>query len=101
MEIKSTYNKNSYESESDVIEKYISTELLIIDEVGAQSGSDYEVNTMFRIINSRYERMKPTFLISNLSEEDLSEYIGERTIDRFYENHGAVFVFDWESYRRS
>lgn len=100
MEIKETYNKNSSETEREVIDIYTNTEILIIDEVGAQSGSDYEVTTMFRIINARYENMKPTFLISNLSEEDLSQYIGERTIDRFYENHGAVFVFDWESHRR-
>ena len=101
MEIKATYNKNSHETEREVMETYTRTELLVIDEVGAQSGSDYEITTMFRIINSRYENLKPTFLISNLSESDLSEYIGERTIDRFYENHGAVFVFDWESHRRS
>lgn len=101
MKIKSTYNKNSPDTERDVIEIYTKTDILILDEVGAQSGSDYEVSTMFRIINSRYENLKPTFLISNLSEQDLSEYIGERTIDRFYENHGAVFVFDWESHRRS
>lgn len=100
MEIKATYNKNSTMTEREVIGKYTSTDILILDEVGAQSGSDYEITTMFRIINSRYENLKPTFLISNLSEEDLSEYIGERTIDRFYENHGAVFVFDWESHRR-
>jgi len=100
MEIKSTYNKNSNLTEKEILYKYTSSEILIIDEIGAQSGSDYEITTMFRIINSRYENMKPTFLISNLSEEDLSKYIGERTIDRFYENHGAVFVFDWESHRR-
>lgn len=100
LEIKSTYNKNSLKTEGDVLYEYTSPEILIIDEVGAQSGSDYETTTMFRIINSRYENMKPTFLISNLSEDDLSKYIGERTIDRFYENHGAVFVFDWESHRR-
>lgn len=99
--IKATYNKNNSDTELCIMEKYSNVELLILDEVGVQSGSDYESTIMFRIINSRYENMKPTFLISNLSEEDLSQYIGERTIDRFYENHGAVFVFDWESHRRS
>ena len=61
---------------------------------------DKKMMLMFRVINKRYEDMKPTFLISNLSESDLSKYIGERTIDRFHENHGAVFVFNWDSYRR-
>lgn len=99
--IKSTYNKNSEKTEIDIINKYSTVDVLIIDEVGVQAGSDYESMIMFRIINSRYENMKPTFIISNLSEKDLSEYVGERTIDRFYENNGAVFIFDWESERRS
>jgi DNA replication protein DnaC len=97
--IKATYKKDSQETELMIIKKYISTDLLIIDEVGAQSASEYETLTLFRIINARYENLKPTILISNLSEKDLSAYIGERTIDRFRENHGAVFVFDWESSR--
>ena len=98
-EIKSIYRKESQDSETDIIKKYTGTELLIIDEVGAQSNSEFETITLFRIINSRYENMKPTILISNLSEFDLTNYIGERTIDRFKENNGAVFVFDWESLR--
>lgn len=99
-EIKATYRKDSQESELDIIRHYTHANLLIIDEVGAQSNSEFETVTLFRIINSRYENMKPTILISNLSESDLTKYIGERTIDRFKENNGAVFVFDWESLRR-
>lgn len=99
-EIKATYNKSSLETEADVMSKYCNARLLILDEVGVQLGTDFEASILFRIINKRYENMKPTFIISNLAEKDLSDYIGQRTIDRFYENHGAVFVFDWESHRR-
>lgn len=99
-EIKATYNKSSQETERDVIAKYSDVDLLVIDEVGAQVGTDFEAMLMFRIINARYENMRPTFIISNLTEADLSTYIGERVVDRFHENHGAVFVFNWDSYRR-
>ncbi|KAA6208087.1 ATP-binding protein, partial [Avibacterium paragallinarum] len=43
---------------------------------------------------------KPTILISNLSEDELSRYVGERIIDRMREGKGAVINFDWESYRQ-
>lgn len=99
-EIRGTYHKNSEDNELDILKKYTNTELLILDEVGAQSGSDFETIMLFRIINSRYENMKPTFIISNLTSEDLSKYIGERTVDRFYENNGAVFIFNWDSHRK-
>lgn len=99
-EIKNTYNKHVVETELDILKKYTAPELIVLDEVGAQGGTDYEAQLMFRIINSRYEDMKPTFLISNLTEKDLEKYIGERVVDRFHENHGAVFVFNWDSYRR-
>ncbi len=98
--VKSTYRKNSEDSESNIIAQYSTAGLLIIDEIGVQSGTDFESNIIFRIINRRYEEMKPTFIISNLSMSDLEGYIGQRTVDRFRENHGAVFVFDWESHRK-
>lgn len=99
-EIKATYRKDSNESEMDILRHYTDPQLLILDEIGVQNGTDYESNMLFRVINKRYEDMKSTILISNLSEGELTEYIGHRTIDRFYENHGAVFVFNWESARK-
>ncbi len=99
-EVKATYSKGSERTEMDIIDKYTVCGLLVIDEVGVQAGTDFESNLIFRIINKRYEDMKPTFLISNLTINDLETYIGQRTVDRFRENHGAVFVFDWESHRK-
>lgn len=82
------------------MEIYTDKDLLIIDEVGVQFGSESEKIILFEIINERYEQMKPTILISNLSEDELSRYVGERIIDRMREGKGAVINFDWESYRK-
>ena len=98
--IKSTWNKDSDESEADAIHFYINKELLVIDEIGVQFGSESEKIILFEIINGRYEEMKPTILISNLSENELSDYTGERVVDRMREGGGAVIAFDWESYRK-
>lgn len=45
---------------------------------------------MFEIINTRYERMRPTILISNQSKEELSAFIGERVIDRMNDGGAAA-----------
>lgn len=96
---KATWAKNSEECDSDVIEMYASPDLLIIDEVGVQFGSDVEKMILFEIINSRYENLKPTILISNLPKEELATFVGERVIDRMNDGGGCTLTFTWESYR--
>lgn len=96
---KSTWSKNSERTEYDVIHAYTDPDLLIIDEVGVQFGSDSEKMILFEIINTRYESMKPTILISNLPLEELSGFIGERVIDRMSDGGGCTLSFTWDSYR--
>ncbi|WP_181944086.1 ATP-binding protein, partial [Klebsiella pneumoniae] len=68
-EFKSTWSKTATRSEEDVIRFFTKPDLLIIDEVGIQFGSKAEEMIMFEIINTRYERLKPTILISNLPKD--------------------------------
>ncbi|WP_407704522.1 ATP-binding protein [Winslowiella arboricola] len=96
---KSTWSKNAERSEHEVITAYTDPHLLIIDEVGVQFGSDAEKMILFEIINTRYERMKPTILISNLPKDELSAFIGERVIDRMNDGGGCTLAFTWDSYR--
>lgn len=96
---KSTWSKNSDRTEAEVIRIYTDPELLIIDEVGVQFGSEAEKLILFEIINTRYERMMPTILISNLPKDELAAFIGERVIDRMNDGGGCTLAFTWESYR--
>nr|WP_108943311.1 ATP-binding protein [Morganella morganii] len=96
---KSTWSKNSTETEAGVIKVYTDPDLLIIDEVGVQFGSEAEKLILFEIINTRYEKMKPTILISNQTREELSLFIGERVIDRMSDGGGCTLAFTWGSYR--
>lgn len=100
-EVKETYRRDSEHSEREVIDSLIYPDLLILDEVGVQFGSDTEKMILFEIINGRYEQVKPTVVISNLAKEALGEFIGERSIDRLRENGGRLIVFDWNSHRRN
>ncbi|WP_058912844.1 ATP-binding protein [Entomohabitans teleogrylli] len=100
-EFKSTWSKNSARTEDDVIRHFTRPDLLIIDEVGVQFGTEAEKLIMFEVINTRYERMRPTILISNQSKEDLAAFIGERVIDRMNDGGGCTLAFTWGSYRSS
>jgi DNA replication protein DnaC len=97
--VKNTFNKKSEESESDVINLLTYPDLLIVDEIGIQYGSDFEHNLLFDIINERYEKRRPTLLISNLTPKEVRSTLGERIYDRLREDGGQCVPFSWESHR--
>lgn len=98
--VKETYGRDSAMTERDAIRSFVKPDLLILDEVGVQFGSDTEKLILFEIINGRYEEVKPTIVISNLAKEALEQFLGERSFDRLREGGGRLVVFDWPSYRR-
>lgn len=99
--IKATYNRyEAKETETSVINNLINRDLLIIDEVGVQFGSEAEKVLFYQVINGRYDNVLPTVLISNLTAQELEKFVGERCFDRLKEGSGAVLSFDWDSYRR-
>ncbi len=97
--IRETWRPENAERESDVMERLVRHDLLILDEVGMQFGSDAERLLLFDVLNGRYEDLKPTVLISNLTVGELPDYLGERLMDRLRENGGVVVPFTWGSER--
>jgi DNA replication protein DnaC len=97
--VKDTYNKGGKETEQEAINAFITPDLLVLDEVGVQFGSDAEKLILFEILNGRYENIKPTILLSNLDADKIRGALGDRIIDRMRENGGLMLVFDWKSER--
>lgn len=97
--IKDTWSKRSGETEGEAIASMVFPDLLILDEVGVQFGSDFEKNLLFDVLNERYEKRKPTLFLSNLSINDVAAFLGERVMDRLREDGGDVLPFQWDSYR--
>lgn len=98
--IKDTWSRDSHETEAEAIRAMTGPDLLVLDEIGVQFGSDTEKNLTFDLLNERYERRKPTLLLSNLAKEDVAKFLGERVMDRLREDGGRVITFDWDSHRR-
>ena len=102
-QIRETYSAGAGETEAGILAALVAVDLLVLDEIGASKSapSDFELLTLFAIINGRYERMLPTVIISNLKADELVGAIGERCIDRLREGAPIVVKFKWESARRS
>lgn len=99
--IRATYDRRVEQSEGDILENLIQPSLLVIDEIGVskEKPSDFELTTLFAIINGRYEELRPTVIVSNLDISQLPQAIGERCMDRLREGGGVVVPFEWESAR--
>lgn len=85
--------------EEAALREFCSPDLLIIDEVGVQAGSESEERLLTEVINDRYESRSPVILISNLDLQALERYLGFRAMDRLCED-GRVLPFTWQSWRR-
>lgn len=97
--VRETWGRESEpDAERHVISELTNCDLLIIDEVGVQMGTENEKVILFEIINGRYENMNSTIVISNLDKAGISELISERSVDRITEG-GGTLVFNWPSYR--
>jgi DNA replication protein DnaC len=101
LRVKDTWSRDSTEHEREAIRRFVRPDLLILDEVGVQFGSEAEKMILFQIINGRYELSKPTIVISNLDEAGVIANLGERCVDRLREGGGQVVVFNWQSHRRA
>lgn len=107
---KRSMDRNAGYAEGDVINELASFDLLVIDEVGAQAGTQYELGVLHEVFDRRYNSVRPTVVVSNLparSRQDangkhapsLEQYIGARALDRLRENGALLVGFTWASAR--
>jgi DNA replication protein DnaC len=83
MLVKSSWKRgNEGMTEYDIYERFGDPELLIIDEIGVQIGSDFERMVLTSIADIRSRNCRPTIIISNHSPEEIYGLLGERMFDR-------------------
>lgn len=68
-----------------VLERYRTIELLFVDDLGAAKATEFVEESTYRLINGRYEDMKPSIFTSNLALPELREAIGDRIASRLAE----------------
>jgi DNA replication protein DnaC len=91
--------KGATYTDTDVIRELAEVDLLVIDEVGAQKGSDYELGVLHEVLDRRYQLVRPTVVVSNLLVTELPTFLGLRALDRLRQNGGLLAGFTWESAR--
>jgi len=87
-EIQSTFTPESTLSESDVIAPVFQSEVLVLDELGAKRTSAWVEETVFYIINHRYNHKKMTLFTTNYPDTEDEE--DKR--DSFYKKGGESLI---------
>ena len=79
--LRAAYGPDSKVSYDKVFEAVRTTPLLILDDLGAQSGTPWAQEKLFQLLNYRYNAALPTVITTNLTLEDQDARIRSRMLD--------------------
>jgi DNA replication protein DnaC len=87
-QIRATYGASgdSWEyTEFELLDSARRVPLLVLDDLGINNYSEWSKNKIYSIINYRLNNRLPVIVTTNITPEDLEEYLGERTTSRLLE----------------
>lgn len=96
--VRETWRRESSRTEAALLDYLGGLDLLVIDELGMQYGTEGEQTIIFDVLDRRYRDMRPVILITNQNSDGLKAFVGDRVFDRLRETARWV-TFDWESHR--
>ncbi len=97
--IRSTFNSENKENETQIMRALLECNLLILDDIGAEKTTEWVEEKLFNIIDGRYRKELPTLYTSNLEPKELKNQVGKRSYDRMVETSLTV-KNEAASYRR-
>lgn len=101
-ELRNSYEIDNNISEMEIIKLYENVDLLIIDDLGKEKPSEWGLEKLFTIINSRYENNLPVIITTNYNQNSLAERLSlngeietaKSIISRLYEMCYLVKIND-------
>ena len=87
---KSRFNKDP--DAETMYEHIFNCDLLIIDDLGAETSNQFTVSQLFHCINERLLRRKSTVISTNLSFDSIKDTYTERTFSRMMSNYTMLKI---------
>jgi DNA replication protein DnaC len=98
LRLRASYDRSTDERPEDVLGELRKADLLILDEVAATRGTEWETATLSALVDDRYRDGGHLVIATNATPAELPRWIGERAADRLAE-FALTLVLDGESYR--
>ncbi len=102
--IQATYDARHPQSEAAVVEPFLEAEVLVLDDLGVGRATEWALETLHYLLNSRYSQNRTTLITTNFEDEPstggasmapgdfngsrpptLTQAVGERLRSRLYE----------------
>lgn len=84
-EIKHSWDQGSSYNEKEILDKAREVEVLIMDDLGAHSYSEWTKGKIYTILNHRTNERLPTVITSNLEYDQIEKYLDYRINSRIAE----------------
>jgi DNA replication protein DnaC len=84
----------------DFMDRLTAVDLLHLDDLGAENQTDWVLEQLYSIVNSRYEAERAIVATTNLMPDELSQRLGGRTVSRLVEICGDLIPLYGEDKRR-
>lgn len=87
--------QDNTENETEFVNRLCAARLLIIDDLGTERNTDYALEKVYNVIDSRYRTGKPLILTTNLNLQDMQmtqDIRYQRIYDRIFEMRHPVMV---------
>ncbi|GAB3950070.1 hypothetical protein GCM10028832_02850 [Streptomyces sparsus] len=83
--------RNGHDAERD-LQTLARCPLLLLDDLGAAKTSEWTEELTYRLINHRYEHLRPTLITTNLPTAELRTALGDRVASRLAEMTERVIL---------
>ena len=93
--LRATFAPSSPLRYDELFESVRETPLLVLDDLGTQSGTAWAQEKLYQLLNHRYNSQLPTVVTTNFRPEDLEERLRIRLLDPSLTN--LCIVEDWEA----
>lgn len=85
--------------ECDILEKYASVDLLVLDDFGVEKSSEWAFQLLYILINRRYENNRLTVYTSNFPLDRLAQRMGDDRITSRIQGTSTIIEKTGNDYR--
>lgn len=76
-QIKFSFDRNSSQSEEEILKPILRAELLVLDDLGVASPTDWMTETLYHVLNTRYAERRATILTTNYRLRELRQGVSK------------------------
>lgn len=99
--LRSTFNPNGGTGFDDYFHRVKSIEFLVLDDLGAENTTPWVTETLFQLVNYRYNNELPTIFTSNAKVDGVEDRVRSRMLDNSFTERWAIQAPDYRLTARS